>query len=94
MSKTYEQHSEQERAIIFATCSELEGILAGISREHKLKVIPAFLWEEMTDTIAVLKEQLSQLEEVNEALRSVATLQGTELPCKTKVVYSGLSLCK
>jgi len=92
--KKYGQLSEQERAIVFSTCGELEGILAGISKEHELKVIPAFLWEEMTDTIAFLKERFSQLEEENEALRSAATLKGTELPRKTKVVYSGLSLCK
>jgi hypothetical protein len=69
LSKKYEQYSEQEKSIVFATCAELEGILAGISNKHELKVIPSFLWEDMTDTIALLKWHCSELEEENETLK-------------------------
>lgn len=61
--KKYTEYSEQEKAIVFATCSELEGILAGISNQHELKVIPAFLWEDMTDTIAMMKKHIADQEE-------------------------------
>lgn len=67
--KKYTEYSEQEKAIVFATCSELEGILAGISNQHELKVIPAFLWEDMTDTIALMKQHIASIEEENEALK-------------------------
>jgi len=93
-SQRYEQLSEQEKAIVFATCGELEGLLAGMSSKHKLKVVPAFLWDEMTSTLAVLKECCSQLEEENEALKQTASQQGAELHCSTKAVRPGLSLCK
>jgi glutamine amidotransferase-like uncharacterized protein len=62
INKTYDQYSEQEKAIIVATCGELEGVLSGISIKHELKVIPAYLFEEMTDTIAALKARCSELE--------------------------------
>jgi len=67
--KKYTEYSEQEKTIVFATCSELEGILAGISNQHELKVIPAFLWEDMTDTISIMKQHIADLEEENEALK-------------------------
>jgi len=93
-SKEYEQLSEQEKAIVFATCAELEGLLAGISQKHKLKVVPAFLWDEMMDTIAMLKEGFPQLEEENEALKRAALQQGAESHCPTKAVRPSLTLCK
>lgn len=67
--RKYTEYSEQEKAVVFATCGELEGIIAGISKQHELKVVPAFLWEDMTDTIALLKQHCQGLEE------EIATLQ-------------------
>lgn len=60
------QMSDQEKAIIFATCGELEGILAGISQKHELKVVPAFLWDDLLTTLKALKERLNELEELTE----------------------------
>jgi len=61
-----DQLSDQEKAIIFATCGELEGILAGISEKHELKVIPAFLFYELLSTLKALKERNRELEEMIE----------------------------
>ena len=65
-----DQMSDQEKAVIFATCGELEGILAGISQKHELKVIPAFLWFELLDTLKKLKERNHELEELAEVQTS------------------------
>lgn len=61
-----DQMSDQEKAVIFATCGEIEGILAGISGKHELKVIPAFLFFELIDTLKRLKERNKELEELVE----------------------------
>lgn len=61
--------SEAEKAIVFAACAELEGTLAHISDKHKLKVVPAFLWDDMMNTITVLTARCSLLESENEAVR-------------------------
>lgn len=63
MEKESEQMSAQEKAVVFATCAELEGIISGISQKHNLKVIPAFLWDELIDTLKQTKEYVNQLEE-------------------------------
>ena len=61
-----DQMSDQEKSVIFATCGELEGILAGISEKHELKVIPAFLWYELIETLKLLKARNHELEELAE----------------------------